>query len=92
MVEPRSQIGITSRVSMLLIRLAQGKTVRLSEKSSPAATRSVQQGDAQDPHDHEDLTAFAKQILQDCKQSTPHFQLLGVIVESLVLGEIVRAK
>ena len=85
----KSQLGIMSRISMLFVRLGQGKAVRLAQKANVGTKR---ESEIEESPFQEDLEAFIKDILQDCKDSVSVTKMVGLIVEAITSGEIVRAK
>lgn len=101
-----SHVGIVSRASLLLIRLAQGFRVRLTASEGHTSSPTPKKRLLPDPHDrpspapteedvyenNEDLEGFAKDILRDCNKHNPSLRILGLIIEALVNGEISRAK
>ena len=105
-IEPSSHIGVVARAALLFIRLAQGFRVRLSSSEgysrSPSPTKmtferssmspSVKREFSAEPESDEDLEGFAKQILRDCDEDVPSLKILKLVVESIVNGEISRAK
>ncbi|CAD6586492.1 MAG: hypothetical protein CYPHOPRED_003557 [Cyphobasidiales sp. Tagirdzhanova-0007] len=67
----------------------QGKAVRLAQKANVGTKR---ESEIEESPFQEDLEAFIKDILQDCKDSVSVTKMVGLIVEAITSGEIVRAK
>ena len=85
----QTRLKITAVVSMLFVRIGQGEPINLSKSNKLGRRREsgINEGPIR-----KDLVTFAKEIIEDCEKSVTPMRMVGMIVEAMAIGEIVRAK
>lgn len=82
-----------AQVSILMIKIAQGSRVRITDEGSASASAKrpslLREGDR---FSLADLTRMAKDIVASTSHAVPSLQLVGELVQALTKGEIIKAK
>jgi hypothetical protein len=96
---PKGHLSAVSRASILLVRLAQGYDIRLSndgKKSKGHAAAHllpiIKTEGKEDSGLVEDYDSYVRTLLEDCHRGGPMLRLMGLLMDALTNAEIVRAK
>lgn len=91
-----SHLSALARASLLLVRLAQGFDIRLSnditKEKSNARLLPIIRITGTDQSMVEDYRTFVMTLLADCQNGGPTLQLTGLLLDAMTNAELVRAK